>query len=138
MWSTSLRVAIVGTRFNLQDDPLLYSRVNEDVYAFVKNLAEDTLVISGGARGVDTWATDAAAFYGRTWLAIPADWRPNGVVDRAAGFKRNSQIVEEADAVVAFWDGKSNGTRDTVNKAHRANKLLMVYRYWPKETGGLL
>ncbi len=44
-------------------------------------------------------------------------WRPNGVYDAGAGKKRNTQIIARADVVVAFWDGFSTGTRDSITKA---------------------
>ena len=40
--------------------------------------------------------------------------------------KRNAQIIAEADQVVAFWDGKSPGTRNTIDRAKRANKPLEI------------
>lgn len=124
-----MKVAIVGTRFDA-DHPD-YMRVKVDVTAFVANLAEDTIVVSGGAQGPDTWAVQAARLARLPDpIVIRPAWMVNDKYDPTAGFKRNSQIVEQADVVVAFWDGKSNGTRDTVNKAHNADKLLVVYRYW--------
>jgi hypothetical protein len=53
------------------------------------------------------------------------DWKKHG---RAAGIIRNTDIVKQADKVVAFWDGKSKGTQDTIGKARKANKLLYVRR----------
>ena len=48
---------------------------------------------------------------------MPADWQRYG---RGAGPIRNKQIVESADLVIAFWDGKSNGTRSALAHAERA------------------
>ena len=39
---------------------------------------------------------------------------------------RNQQIVDSADRVVAFWDGKSRGTADTLRRAHAAGKPILI------------
>ena len=45
---------------------------------------------------------------------------------RAAPIKRNTLIVEEADVVIAFWDGKSKGTKDSINKAKSLGKEVIL------------
>ena len=40
-------------------------------------------------------------------------------------------MVEACDMGIAFWDGKSRGTRDSIRKLVNANKLLrIVYIEW--------
>lgn len=80
-------------------------------------------VISGGARGPDSWAILVAKRLNHPTEEIPADWDKFG---RAAGMLRNTQVVERADWVIAFWDGKSRGTRDTIGKAHAAGRRVTV------------
>ena len=82
---------------------------------------EDT-VVSGGARGVDSWAVEWAEAQGIATKVFPADWSQG----RGAGFARNATIVANADEVVAFWDGKSRGTADTIRKARAASKKLTI------------
>lgn len=105
-----VRVAIVGSRdFS---DPALVERV-------VADLPADTVVVSGGARGVDSWAVAAAQRRGLQTEVI----RPEGEkYGRSAGFKRNVLIIERAERVIAFWDGKSNGTRHSIDLAKKACK----------------
>lgn len=110
-----MKVAIVGSR----DYPLPYL-----VDDFVHSLARDTIVVSGGAPGVDSWAEAAAKAHGLVVVVYQADW---GRLGGGAGMVRNSMIVEQADKVVAFWNGKSTGTRDTMRKAHNVDKLAIVY-----------
>jgi hypothetical protein len=55
---------------------------------------------------------------------FPADWDKHG---KAAGFLRNTTIIENADWVVAFWDGTSRGTSDSIKKAHAAGKPISVF-----------
>lgn len=54
----------------------------------------------------------------------PADWDTFG---RAAGPKRNTQMVHASDHVVAFWDEKSKGTRNIIGTAKGVGKLRAVY-----------
>ncbi len=104
----SERVAIVGSR-----DYLHLGRVAQ----FVAALPAGTIVISGGARGVDKTAEQAARSYGLETLILPADWERFG---KSAGFRRNHDIVGRADRVVAFWDGKSRGAKHTIDLARKA------------------
>ena len=111
-----MRVAIVGSR----DFPKMGV-----VRAFVQSLDLNVVVISGGARGVDTVAVEEARECGLEVEEINAEWDEIG---RAAGPLRNTKIVDRADIVVAFWDGRSSGTRDTIKKARAAGKLMCVFK----------
>jgi hypothetical protein len=111
----AMKIAIVGSR-----DFDRFSLVVD----YVNNLPKDTVVISGGARGVDRIATVAARNAGLLVIEYPADWENGG---KGAGFARNTLIVEQADRVVAFWDGDSKGTLDTLKKAAAAGKLVEVW-----------
>lgn len=111
-----MRIAIVGSR----DYP-----DRRAVEAFVAQLPADTIVISGGAPGVDTWADDAAHRRGLITVVFRADWDAHG---RSAGFRRNVLIVDEADEVVAFWDGESRGTAHTIGIAHKHGKPVHVFQ----------
>lgn len=104
-----MKIGIVGSR----DFPCL-----DLVVAYVKSLPSDTVVVSGGARGVDGAAANAARDAGLVVVEYLPDWSKG----RQAGLERNTLIVEQSDRVVAFWDGKSRGTLDTIRKANRAGK----------------
>ena len=96
--------------------------------AFVAALARkhpDCEVVSGAARGVDSIAAAAAREVGLAVREFPADWAHLG---RGAGFVRNRAIVEAADVVVAFWDGRSRGTAHTIGLAREAGRRVVVYR----------
>ena len=110
------RIAIVGSREGI--DPRTVRR-------FVDWLAThrpDCTVISGGARGVDTWAIDQAQWRGLKTKVFPADWETHG---RSAGFKRNRTIVENADVVVAYTTG-SKGTAHTIQLAKEMGRIVRV------------
>jgi ABC-type sugar transport system substrate-binding protein len=93
------------------------------VQSFVRALPADWEIVSGGASGPDTWAQEAAAEQHRTYTVFYADWNRVG---RAAGMLRNNEIVNHCDAVVAFVDGPSRGTLDTVKKAVAQRKPVWV------------
>lgn len=54
---------------------------------------------------------------------MPADWNKYG---KSAGYKRNEQMAIYADACLAFWDGKSKGTKHMIGLAKRHNLRLKV------------
>lgn len=109
-----MRVAIVGSR----DYP---NRTQVEEY--VATLEVGTVVVSGGATGVDTWAVEAAQKRGLKTVVVRPDWATHG---KAAGMIRNRAIVEQADAVVAFWDGQSPGTKHTLDHAARLGKPVTL------------
>lgn len=120
--------AVVGSRDYPYEDKvrsfigtLAYQPVPTEAQRFPRELP---LVISGGARGVDTWAVDEAEQWDLPVHVFHADWSQGA----GAGLVRNQLIVDAADLVVAFWDGKSRGTLDTVRKAHA--KGIPVTVYW--------
>lgn len=114
-----MKVAIVGSR-NFPDP----ERVRAVVRAILAK-HPGTEIVSGGARGVDSWAEEEARAQGAPVRVFPADWDRHG---KRAGFLRNKDIVAHADHVVAFWDGESKGTQHTMNLAREAGKLAMVVR----------
>jgi hypothetical protein len=108
-------VAIVGSR-NFSDLEL--------VRKFVEDLDDGTIIVTGGARGVDQAAEATALEYGLTVQVIKPDWERHG---KAAGPIRNEQIVKVSEEVVAFWDGKSRGTKYTIDKARKAGKCVTLF-----------
>ncbi len=93
--------------------------------AFVRELPQDTVIVSGGARGVDRTAVEEAERCHLLTDVHYAEWQRLG---HRAGFERNKLIVEEADEVVAFWDGASHGTLHTIKLARAAGKPVTVYQ----------
>ena len=85
-----------------------------------KYIREDVdLVISGGAAGVDAIAERYADAKGISKLIIRPEYEKYG---RAAPLKRNELMVDLADKVLAFWDGRSRGTKYTIEYARRRGK----------------
>lgn len=113
-----MKIAFVGSR-TFCDKTFVYLKVDE----WFINHPERELV-SGGAKGVDTWAWEAVRPLGNICWIFPPDWIKYG---KSAGFIRNEEIVRQADHVVAFWDGASKGTKHTIDLAIKAGKPVDVY-----------
>ena len=80
-------------------------------------------VVSGGAAGVDSWAAAAARKLGLPLEEFLPDYETHG---RRAPLVRNTLIVDACDELVAFWDGQSRGTLDSIRKAVKAGKLVTI------------
>ena len=109
------KIAIVGSR----DYKNLAS-----VKAYVFALPAGTIIVSGGARGVDRAGELAAMEAGFAVKIFFPDWREHG---KAAGHVRNALIVKEADKIVVFWDGKSPGTMHVLALARASGKPVELY-----------
>lgn len=118
-------IAVIGSR----DFP---ESAMPKVDAYIRGLPKDTAIVTGGwwgdrynnitpTRGVDRRAALAAKEFGLAVVLVGADYSK---YKRAAGFRRNPVTVGLADHVVAFWDGQSNGTRDSLKKAEALGKTI--------------
>ena len=116
-----MNIAIVGSRkfANLEAD----KEAERAVRDYVRKLPSDTVIISGGARGVDTWAEHAADDYGLETLIFEANWEAYG---KSAGVIRNKEIIANCDRLVAFWDGTSKGTKHSIEQARIIGKPIEV------------
>ena len=103
------------------------NRLNMVLEMFVRHFGLTT-IISGGAKGADALAESfAKAFdYCVELEVMPADWR---MYRTSAGPIRNQQMALVSDGLIAFWDGRSRGTKDMIEKATRANLEVHIYRY---------
>lgn len=57
---------------------------------------------------------------------FPADWENRG---RGVGFIRNEEMAKNADALVAFWNGKSHGTKHMIETAKKHSLAIRVINY---------
>lgn len=107
-----MRAAIIGSRNITVEDfsPYLPRGVTE--------------IVSGGARGVDACAAKYAEAHGIRLTEFLPDYERYG---RAAPIKRNQQIIEYADVVLAFWDGRSKGTKNVIDTCGAKNKKITVF-----------
>jgi len=116
-----MKVAVIGSRNLIVQDLKYY--LPEDV----------TEIVSGGAKGVDTSAKEYADAQGIKLTEFFPEYSRYG---RGAPLKRNVSIVEYADLVLAFWDGKSRGTKFVIDECKKRNKVVRVILMNLEQTEG--
>lgn len=84
---------------------------------------EVDLIITGGAKGVDTLAEAYAKERGIPTLTVKPCYEKYG---RAAPILRDEEMVDLADSVLVIWDGVSRGSRHTADYARKKGKPLTV------------
>lgn len=84
-----------------------------------------TAIVSGKAPGADTAGEEWARARGIPVLPYPAEWERFGT---AAGPKRNARMADAGDALLAFWNGHSPGTRDMIRQMERRGKPMWIVR----------
>jgi hypothetical protein len=118
----AMTVAIVGSRSF--DN---YSRMRHTLFfLFEGNIDE---IVSGGAQGADKLAEQYADEYDIPIRIFAPDWESFG---KSAGYIRNKIIVEHADHVVAYWDGKSKGTQHTIEIAQKERLPVTIFEFTPE------
>lgn len=106
-----MKVAIIGSRNLVVND--LQNYLPETV----------TEIVSGGAKGIDACAKEYALAHGLKLTEFLPEYEKYG---RSAPLKRNLQIIEYADEVIAFWDGISKGTKYVIDNCKKMNKKITV------------
>ncbi len=89
----------------------------------IHTLTPISKIVSGGAKGIDSLAAEWAKRNQIPVEEILADWDKYG---KAAGYKRNPDIIKAATKVLVIWDGVSNGTKNSLEIAQKENKLLKL------------
>lgn len=84
-----------------------------------------TEIVSGGAKGIDTCAKNYALSHGLKLTEFLPEY---GKYGRGAPLRRNITIIEYADMVLAFWDGKSRGTKFVIDNCKKRNIPVTVHR----------
>lgn len=122
MDSPVFRLIVAGSR-----DFVNYELLKQkcDCLLSQKKQTHSIVIVSGTARGADQLGERYAAERGYQVEKFPADWENDG---KAAGPIRNAQMAAHADALVAFWDGRSRGTRDMIERAEMRNLPVRVIR----------
>lgn len=81
------------------------------------------LIITGGAKGVDTLGEAYARRRGIPTVTVKPAYEKYG---RAAPILRDEEMVDMADAVLVVWDGKSRGSKHTADYARKTGKQLIL------------
>lgn len=116
------RVIIAGGRY-FSDYELLKEKCDEFLQG---KIDEEIVIISGHASGADSLGERYAQERGYKIETYPADWKKYG---RAAGPVRNEQMANIANALIAFWDGKSKGTKSMISLAKKKGLQVFVAQY---------
>lgn len=122
-----MRVIIAGGR-----DFTNYTYAKEILDKLFRRLNKEKLIIiSGGARGADAIGERYAREHNIALEIYEADWnrQPDGSYDKSAGYKRNTQMADVSQALVAFWDGRSRGTNHMIKIAEAKNLNVRVIKY---------
>jgi len=106
-----MKLAIIGSR----------SIENLNLDEYIKEKPD--VIISGGAKGIDTIAWKWALENHIEIIVYRPDYNLNG---KCAALKRNDIIISEADKIIAFWDRKSTGTKYVIDRAIKLNKPVEV------------
>ena len=83
-------------------------------------------IVSGVAKSADSLGVKYAEEKKYYLKLYPADWKSHG---KSAGYVRNTSMAEYADALIAFWDGKSKGTQHMIETAKTHKLIVKVVRY---------
>ena len=107
-----MKIAIIGSR-------------NLKVTDFEKYLPENTSeIVSGGAKGIDSCAKKYALNNNIKITEFLPEYNKYG---RIAPLKRNDLIIDYSNMVIAFWDGKTKGTKYVINNCKLKNKPIKIY-----------
>ena len=126
------RIIVCGTR-SFED----YKLMTKVLDKIIKDFGEDVEIVSGHATGADSLGERYAKEHNLKCCVFEANWEKHG---KKAGFLRNSQMLDygseigiENALVVAFWDGVSRGSLDTMKKAQRLKMPTKVCLYVPED-----
>lgn len=117
------KVVIAGGR-DFNDFPTLCATLDKLLTEQIK--VNKIVIISGGARGADTLGERYARLRNFGLIKVKADWNK---YRRSAGFIRNKEMLNIADGVVCFWDGKSTGTGHMVTITRDSLTHLRIISY---------
>ena len=118
-------IAIIGSR-NLKDEWVLpkLNFLRKFQYEYQYESKNDLLILSGGAKGVDTCVKN----YCDSWKIPLKIIRPINPSNKLDYLFRNVEIITLADKIIAFWDGKSKGTKFVIDYAKARDKDVEVIR----------
>ena len=116
------RLIVAGTR-TLTD----YNLVKRHLDYIASQIGKDNLlIVSGGAKGADALGELYARQNGIELKKFPAEWNKYG---KKAGPIRNAQMADFGHGLLAFWDGKSPGTKNMIDLAKKKGLWVSVIRY---------
>lgn len=110
-----MKYAVVGNREGFSKE-----KVFEELDMRIK---EGDVIISGGAKGVDSYAEEYAIENNIKFIVYKPDY---SLPSPERYFKRNLKIIEDCDSLIAFNKKTISGTINTINSARRLNKSIII------------
>jgi uncharacterized phage-like protein YoqJ len=112
-----MKIAVIGSRDIIPDT----EKIIRDIQ---KITDEKPTIISGGAKGVDQQAKKVAEQM--KWDYV--EYRPNYELynKKSAPIIRNKMIIDEAEYIIAYWNGESKGTAQAIEYAKKKDKKGIV------------
>lgn len=128
-----LRVIIAGSR-EFNDFSMLVSKCTYILssIANTNNDIDKVRIVSGTARGADKLGEQYAKLVGYELSQFPADWNGLG---KQAGYVRNAEMAKFAveddnyGVLIAFWDGKSRGTKHMIDLANKHGLEIHIVNF---------
>lgn len=108
-----MKVIIAGSR-----DFSNYDMLKNYIDNYRKEVSEIEEIVCGCARGADTLGKRYAIENNIKVVEFPAKWDMYG---KSAGYIRNEEMSKYADGLIAFWDGKSKGTKNMIELMAKKN-----------------
>ena len=105
-----MKIAIIGSR-----------TLSVDISPYIP--VQCATIVSGGANGIDRCAARYAKDNGLELVEFLPEYDLYG---KLAPLQRNNTIIDYADSVIAFWDGRSRGTRYVIDRCNKLNKPLKI------------
>ena len=121
-----MRTIIAGSR-DFHSLPVLIEAIDSCGF-------EVSEVVSGRARGADRIGEEWALRNDIPIIYHPANWDKFG---RSAGYIRNSEMAEDAEALIAIWDGRSHGTKNMIEVARKKGLEVFVYEFSEEVLNGV-
>jgi hypothetical protein len=113
-----MRIGIIGSRDACGSEEERYKII---CGAVPVNCTE---IVSGGAEGIDTLAERYAREHSLMFKKFEPEYYKYG---KNAPLMRNAQIIEYANLILAFWDGKSRGTAQAVKLCCETDKPVEIF-----------
>ena len=100
-----------------------------------KQTSDKPTIICGMARGADMLGYRLAKEFKLPLKEFPANW---DVYQKRAGYIRNEQMAKYAQehgngVLLAFWDGKSKGTKHMIDLAKKYNLEIHIFNFEGEE-----
>ena len=121
---SKFKIIVAGGRsFNNYD--LLEQKLDYYLSSKIKE-GYDIVIISGTAKGADSLGEKYAINKGYEIERFPANWDKYG---KSAGYRRNVDMANVADACIVFWDGTSPGSKHMIDIANTKRLALRIVNY---------